>query len=372
VLHVDAAHLQYLMLIIMVPWSVKPILGLLSDLTVVGGYHKRAWLLLALAMGTSATLVAVLCRAVGVAGPFAFALCFMGIQFQIALYDLLSESTYSAIMRDHPETGSDIVTAVQAYQHAGGTIAMLFVGVLADHGQYYALFGILAALCAAPLVPTVLGWLPEERVEWPLATSAAGRAQYGSHSCLARTRNFVSRNFFLVNRNQLTRDAGMIAIIAFTGIAAPVTAVVANLMDPALGLSVALLFTIAALLGAFFVFPPMIARIALYQVLTTLASPRLGSAMDYFYTADAQCLPGGPHFSYVFYQTYAGLVGAIMTLFAVVLYVVVLGKLRFRTVLVVTTVLAGAVGASDLFIVTRTNVKMGISDQAAYMGKIRR
>jgi hypothetical protein len=320
-------------------------------------------------VGLMATLSAAGGRTAGggyIAGLFA--IFFMGIQFQISLYDLLSESTYSAIMRDNPETGSDIVTAVQGYQHAGGTIAMLFVGVLADHGQYYALFGILAALCVAPLVPTVLGWLPEERVEWPLATGgAAGRS--APHLCLPRTRHWFARNFFLVNRNQLARDSGMIVIIAFTGIAAPVTAMVANLMDPALGLAVALLFTIAALLGAFFVFPPMIARIALYQVLTTLASPRLGSAMDYFYTADAQCLPGGPHFSYVFYQTYAGLVGAVMTLLAVGLYAAVLGKLRFRTVLVITTVLSGAVGASDLFIVTRTNVKLGISDQAAYMGE---
>jgi hypothetical protein len=64
-----------------------------------------------------------------------------------------------------------------------------------------------------------------------------------------------------------------------------------------------------ALIGTFWLFEPMVARIAVYQVMTTITRPALGTAMDYFYTADATCLPDGPHFSFMYYMMYVGIVG---------------------------------------------------------------
>lgn len=350
VLHVSASRLQFLLLLSAISWSIKPILGLLSDLTLIGGYHKRYWLLLSLGVGFLCSGLVFLAYAH--LSPIGISLCLMGIQFEIALYDLMSESSYSAVMRDHPYTGSDIVALVQACQHAGAITAMLFVGIMADHHLFYALFSIAAGLCVAPIVPTLLGWLPEE--QYPGGTSA-----------LLDSR--CSRFFQLIDTKQMKRDRGMIAVIAFTGISAPITALVANAADPAIALAVAILLTAASLMGSYLVFPRMVFNIALYQVLTTLARPSLGSAMDYFYTADEVCVPGGPHFSMSFYISTAGLIGTVMTFVGVWIYQNSLSKLRFRTVLMLTTVLSGAVGTSDLFIVTRANIKLGFSDTFSFI-----
>lgn len=336
----DAATLQLALLVIELPWSIKPLFGLLADLVRVGGYHNRYWLLVSLATGTGcATLGLVMLRSG--ASEWTFIMALMGIHFQIALYDLLSEGCYSARMRDNPESGSDVVNFVQYLQLGGGIVARLLVGPLADAGQFTVVFALLIAFCMAPLAPTLAGWLPEQR-------------HVGDKRCVT-----------LVPPPPANR--GMIAIIAFTGCAAPVVTLLANLWDPVVGAATALLLVCAALVGAFFLFPPILARIALFQALTALSAPQLGSAMDFFYTADEACLPGGPHFSYAYYMSVAGVVGSAASLAGALLYQLTLSKLRFRTVFVLTTLLGSAIGASDLILVLRLNVVWGIPDRWAYL-----
>jgi hypothetical protein len=159
----------------------------------------------------------------------------------------------------------------------------------------------------------------------------------------------------------------MIAIIAFTGLAAPVTSALANTGDPLIALALALVLTLGSLAGAWMVFPRMIARIATYRVLVTLAQPSLGAAMDYFYVATPDCVPNGPHFSYAYYVTVAGLIGSVAAFLGVLLYQKTLSSLRFRSVVMITNVLNSAIGASDLFLVLRVNVALGIPDWAAYI-----
>lgn len=337
---VDAAQQQLYTMLVWAPWSLKPLLGLLSDLVLCGGYHKRWWLVQSLAVGVTGAGLSLL--AFTQRSALGFALCLGAVQLELSFYDLMSEAHYSAIARDNSETGSDIVTFVQGLQTAGGVVAMLMVGPMSDAGLFVPMLVVVTALTLFPLIPTVSGWLPEER-------SAPG--------CAPR----------LVGRAQLHRDRWMIFIIAFTGLAAPLTSALANTGDPLIALAVALVLTLGSLAGAWLVFPRMIARIATYRVLVTLAQPSLGSAMDYFYVASPDCLLDGPHFSYAYYVTVAGLIGSVAAFLGVLLYQKTLSNLRFRTVVIITNVLNSGIGASDLFLVLRINVKLGIPDWAAYI-----
>ncbi len=349
----NASQLQIYTVLVLLPWSVKPILGLLSDLTLIGGYHKRYWLIQAFIIGCICAGFALLAyhnkSGIGVA------LCFMGVQFQIAMFDLLSEATYSVIMRDRKYTGSDLATLVQGYQHVGALLSSLFVGLFADAGLFYPLLCIVLAICVLPIAPVLLGWLPEEK--YPHGTPMGNPSHCGG----------FGHFFQLVGRAQLQRDKGMIAVIAFTGIAAPVTTAVIEAGDPAMGLAMSIIMTGLVLMGAWIVFPRMIFKIALLQVLINLSRPKLGGSLDYFYTSDAVCVPGGPHFSYSYYYTISGVIGTLTSFSGVVIYQALLSGMRFRTVLIVTAILSGATGASDLLIVTRANLAIGIPDKTAYM-----
>lgn len=338
-LGIGASDLQIYMAVAMSPWTLKPLVGVLSDVLVIRGYHKRYWLLQAALVGTvAAALTFPTAHA-----PMILVLCFIGINYEMAIVDVLTEGRYAETMQLYPESGSDIVTFVNGAQTLGSIVAMSFVGVLADNQLFWVIFFFAIVLCLTPLVPSGLGWLPEER-----QTPTEGQ-------CVR-----VDREIFHANQ-------AVFVLVAFTGFAAPGVAFLSTYTNRVLGLVCAALVLGGALLGMFMAFPRSIARVGLYLVVVRLAKPSIGTALDYYFTADAQCLPDGPHFSFKYYITYTGITSSCVAFVAVWIYQSTLSGWRFRNVVLFTTLLDGFGGLSDLLIVLRVNRRLGISDHAFYM-----
>lgn len=340
-LSVDAATLQVYTVAIMIPWATKPLMGLASDLVLLGGYHKRYWLVMAGIFGTVSLSMCVPAFYV-LKSPVALLFCFFGANVQLAFYDLLSEGKYSEIRNENPHIGSDATTLVQGMNVTGALIAMSFVGIVADAGLYWVLFLIAALLAASALPPTLAGWLPEFRLV--------------NASCVQ-----------LVSQEHIRSQRKMIMVVLFCGIGSAAVSLLASLVTPVGGLVAAVVLLVASLAGCYVAFPEAIFQVALYQVLRTLARPSVGGALSYFYTADEACLPNGPGFSYSYYITYTGLVGTSISFAGVWLYQLTLSRMRFRPVLLLTTVLAVFGGLADLIITMRWNVMWGVSDKTAYM-----
>lgn len=322
-------------MIAMLPWAIKPILGLFSDIFIIGGYHKRYWLFLAYIVGVAGSGLFFLAHALGSA--VGVALCVAGIQFQISLYDLMSEGRFSVITRECPYTKSDIQTFTQTLQACGMLVAVTIVGILSDYQLYIILFIIIVVISASPLWPTLANWISEER-------------EVKTFGCTP-----VSPR--------------LLVLIIIIAIGAPLAGALAQMGYTVISLSLALGFVLITTMGTFFAFGPqntVIGRIAAFQVITYLARPSLGSAMDYFYTSEASCLADGPHFSLSYYIFIAGLISTIAGLFGIAAYSR-FSNLRFRTVLIVTSIIQGIAGLSDLFIVWRWNTRIGIPDKAAYL-----
>jgi len=344
------------MTVAMVPWSIKPLIGLASDLVIWGGYHKRWWVVQGIVVGMiTASLLFVINASDG--GPGVTVLCFMGVHYEISTLDLLSEAKYAQVMRQNPKSGSDIITLVNGYQMAGGLVAMGFIGYLADQRAWVAVFVIMLVLTATPLVPTLLGWLPERKrvpeepgVRW----NRCGRFR--------RLEALV-----MVDTDTFRKQRSVILVVGFTGLAGPIMAVVTTYGNRVAGLITASIMMLGALVGSKIAFSPMVFRVALYQTLSAISKPSIGGALDYFYTADEACLPGGPHFSFAYYLTYTGLVGTAVSFVAVWLYQAWFSTWRFRSVLVFTTVLVGVSGLMDLVLVLRLNKQVGIGDHTAYI-----
>jgi hypothetical protein len=340
VAHVDARALQLYTLMIMLPWAIKPIIGLLSDYVLIAGYNKRGWLVLACLAGSAAS--ALLFASRGMAIVF----CLMGINLQLAVYDLLAEGKAAQLRNENAWIGTSGTTFMQMLEPVGALMALSFVGVVSDRQLYWVDFGVLTALCALHMGPTLWGWLPEERL---------------------LTFSWVQ----LVGTDRLRSEWRSMLVIAFCGLASVVTSTMSGLLADVVPLVVPLCvsvaFLVACLVGSWWAFPPGITYVAVYRVLVILSQPVIGTALDYFYTASPECLPDGPHFSYVYYQTYAGIVGNAIYLLGGLFFERFLSGLRVRPVLIITTVVGGLAGLSDLFIVTRANVALGIPDAWAYM-----
>lgn len=338
-INVDASHVQLYITMSMAPWALKPLIGVISDVLRIGGYHKRYYLLESIVIGTVAAFSLIFL-------PHSeqliilLVLCFFGLHYQISICDLLSEGTYARIMGEHPESGTDVITLVNTFQTAGQLLALAFVGPLSDINLFYPMFIISTILCVTPLLPTLFGWLPEQKV---------------GAECVFLDRDKIHANWqpFL--------------IVALTGLSGPALALITIYVSAWVGIVAALIIICLAIAGSYVAFPRLIGHVAMYQVISQICKPSLGSAMDFFYTADEQCLPGGPAFSFEYYITYAGIVGAIVKLLAALAYQKWLSQWRFRNVLIFTTILMSLGGISDLIIILRLNIKYGIPDKVFYI-----
>ena len=333
-LGVDAIGLQVFGALALSPWTVKPLVGVISDLIAVDGYHKKYWMLLAIVMGVAGGGIWMV---VEIHIPIAISIFLMCIHFEIAVCDLFTEAQSAKMMRENPTTGSDIVTLSTAFQNLGFIIGMSFIGPLADLQLFRVSSIITLVLLVTPVIPVMLGWLREERK--------------------------VPSPWVLLDTKRLRKDWKIVLLVSLTGISAPAMGVISAFSYKWLGLSCSVIVIALACVGGFVFMPhPLIGRVALYQVLAQSSRISFSSALDYFFTADAVCLPGGPAFSYKFYIMIAGIVGAAAAFATSFVYQGVFSRWNYRNVLLFTTILSGVGGIFDFAIVRRWNLAIGIPD----------
>ena len=331
----DAGQNQIFTAIISSPYAVKPLFGLLSDLITIGGYNKKWWIALTSGIG----FVFSLCLFI----PHNYVLiivCYTALTYQISIADLLSEGAYTKIMTENPKSGSDIITLATICKSVGQILAISFLGVVIDKKLYFVIFIIMSLSSVIIIVPTITNFISENKLN----------------------------NKIISIDKKLFKNWKHIAIIAFCGLAALLLSILSVFVNKIIVLVLYLLCLIIIVGFSFKFFSNIMARIVLYQVLVKITKPSLGSAMKFFYTANTEtCLPGGPGFDYKYYITYAGLTAAVISLFTGLMYQLFLSRLKFRPVLIITSILLSISGLSDLIIVLRWNIKIGIPDAVFYI-----
>lgn len=335
---IDAVQVQLYGALAMSPWTIKPLMGIVSDLVAIGGYHKRYWMLISIAVGITGTAIMV----GGFTLPVLIVAMIALVHFEISVCDLLVEGQYAELMREHPQTGSNIVTLAQGFQQIGFIAAMGFVGPLSDLSLFQVEHIIGLVLCCTPIIPLLLGFLPERKRE---------RAP-----------------FILLDTLRIKQQWKIVLVVIITGLSAPAMAAITALANQVLGLIFSVVVLILATLGAIFAFnQPIIWRVVLFQVLTQVSRVSFSSALDFFFTADDQCLPGGPAFSYKFYITTTGIAGGVASVFTVIIYQLLFSHWKYRNVLLFTTILSGIGGVFDFIIVNRWNLAWGIPDSVFFL-----
>lgn len=343
---IDAVNLQLYATVISSPWAIKPLIGVLSDLFPIGGYHKRFWLVQSIIVGIVGGLFLVINQ---IDGIFLLIVSFTFINYEMSICDLLSEGKYSELMRKHPTSGSDIITFAQGCQILGSIVSMSFVGPLADNKSFRVIFFIAMIVSIAPIIPTLIGWLPEKKI------SLHDSGMKGNRCCMFDLSKFRSQK-------------GLFAVVALAGIGGPVLASVTTFASKPIGLGISILMLIAMIIGAYYTFQEkVVVNIALYQVILRVFRPSISSAMDYFYTADNICLPEGPNFTFKYYITYTGILGSVVSFAAVWFYQIFMSKWKFRSVLILTLFMQCSGGLVDLIVVKRWNILWGIPDKTFYI-----
>lgn len=340
--NVSAVQMQIYSGVTFLPWSLKPILGLMTDMLPVGGYNKAPYFMGASVLG-SAGLLSVGLSPVGSLSTTLLVVCFFFLSLQISTVDLLSEAKYSAKLQEYPQYGPDLLS----YVWFGLTLAGLFASaisgvVILDLGAEWAylICGIPAALV---IMPAALGFLEEQ----------------------FQTREDVqaTRRRFLFHQP----EACFLCLLMFVGDAV-VLAVGLCFSSAAVNCAVSVTVLFLLLTAFSLLLTPVIAKFAVYTMLQASLTWSISGASYYFYTDDAETYPEGPHFSAMFYNSVLGTMGTLLSLLGIVTYNRYLSHWSYRSLLVVANLAVFFFSQLDVMMFARLNIEYGISDYALVLG----
>jgi len=339
---VSAVQMQIYAGVTILPWSLKPMVGLLSDVLPVRGYNKAPYFIGASVLGAAGMLTVGLAP-VGGLPTTVLVMCFFVVSLQISTCDLLVEAKYSTKLQDHPLHGPDLLSYVWFGLTLGGLIGYALSGVIiVDLGAEWAylICGVPAALV---ILPVAMGFL-EERVQ----TSDDVRA---------------TRRRFLVDQSETC----VLCLLMFFGDAV-VLVVGLSYSSAAVNCAVSVTVLFMLLIAFSLLLTPVIAKFSVYTMVSASLTWSISSASYYFYTDDAAAYPEGPHFSAMYYNSVLGTVGTVMSLAGIVTYNRYLSHWSYRSLLVAANLAVVFFSQLDVLMFARVNVHLGISDYAFVLG----
>eukprot|EP00746_Dinoflagellata_sp_MGD_P033153 gnl/MRDRNA2_/MRDRNA2_17904_c0_seq1.p1 gnl/MRDRNA2_/MRDRNA2_17904_c0~~gnl/MRDRNA2_/MRDRNA2_17904_c0_seq1.p1 ORF type:complete len:565 (+),score=90.64 gnl/MRDRNA2_/MRDRNA2_17904_c0_seq1:130-1824(+) len=325
----------------MLPWSVKPIIGLCSDLFPINGYHKGPYIIIAAALGMAGicTIGYIPQEALPI---YLMVLCLFFKNLLISAADLLTEAKYAEQMSAKPEKGPDLMTFVWGGMEGAAVISLLLVGPMIT--------------VLGPKSPYMIAAIPAAFIFWPLGKGYLGEKQ--------KTQEEI----------QKTRDDHMQNIEAFIlcvlMLAATLTMSIAGMCTRnstihfcvALGVFAVILTSFSVLLR------PDIAKVNALALIQGSFRVSIGGAAFYFYTDTPEMYPEGPHFSTTFYTSVMGLVGAGCSVVGFWSYRKYLREWTFQNLLLIANIAVAVLNLCDVLLYSRLNVKLGIPDTVFVLG----
>ena len=336
--NVGSEAFQAYSIVIMAPWALKPLAGLADKYPLKKEWGGRGgYVVIAAVVGTAAT--AMLARnAKRVAEiPNTIAALATAANAQIATTDLLAEGTYAALMRDAPGSGSALVSFVWGLAFVAQVLVAAVAGPVADDGNAHLLVAAAVPLMAQAAIPPLAGWTK---------TKTNSGTEPGTEPV----------------------QPWMLKMVATVVGATIATTIAAVQPGPAVKLATAAAVVGGVAAAAWTTMPKRLRGVAVYTFAAVAAQLQFGGPLDYFYTADEQCVAGGPAFTMTFYLTTASLAAAVCGAAGVAAFEATISGWSFRAVFRATTLMMCAVATVDIAIVARANIAAGISDKLAYLG----
>lgn len=153
---VQPATVQFLSVFFYVPWVLKPLWGIMTDVFPVRGYRRRPYFVFSGILGTaSAAIVAVV---VGLPVTSAV-LCFMGISTAVAIADVTIDACIAKNSIDKPALAPDMQSLCAFSSSLGALIGYATSGMLVHHLGAQGALGVMAL---PPAMLVFLGFIIQE------------------------------------------------------------------------------------------------------------------------------------------------------------------------------------------------------------------
>lgn len=318
-----------------VPWSMKPLIAIVSDMFPILGFKKIPYVVLATCLGLAGICVAAFLPAEStpveapVMGLFCANLCWMTA-------DILVEGLFSRRMACQPKSGPNFVVYVTVGQHIACLISAVVSGLMLtkyiESGPQLNL-----ALCLVPttiyLYPIIANFGSEEKV-------VSGRA---------------------TRLDLWNAQRAVVVLSIIIGCCSLLFALVGILLrgESPIAFSIVLLIVLNFLIWASF--SPAIGKMAVFLAIVSVTNLSIAGSAQYFYTDSEIQYPEGPHFEPMFFITVCGVVGAVVAIFAMIVFAL-FKNAKYRLVYLCLITLNAILSAPNSILFSRLNRIWGISD----------
>jgi folate/biopterin transporter len=330
ILHLDGATIGRYTTAAMIPWSIKPVIGMLSDSFPAFGFHRTSYIAGAGLCG----LLAYACLGLMPLAAVASVLFFFLVNLSVAVPDVMIDGTTAELSKKAPEHASDLQSLSWGALSIGGICACSTSGLLIEYVGPQKLFLILCCCSLAIVIPAMLRWLPEQRVakeDRRLNTSLLFENKWVV--LLAALMTLVSVSLSAMNvlvDNPHAR--GIFTLVAGFAIAIGVYMSLRNIS-------------------------PLLAKTALFIFLRECMQPGLGDAM-FIWLKD---YPEGPQFS-ARVMGWMDCFGYVGLLLGVTLYNKYLTHVSYQKIFLIAQVAMVLANMFDLVLVKRWNLLLDIPD----------
>lgn len=338
---VPAPQMQIYQSVTNLPWVMKPIIGLVSDIMPVMGYKKAPYMLLT-SLGCAVACVVLGLAPHAVVSVTGLVICLFVINLQFSTCDLLSEAKYAEKIRLRPAHGPALLTFVWFGMQVGGLVATLASGPTIHAVGPKIPYLVAAAPAVAVMIPVALGYL-EEQWTSPEEASAIRQRYYQQREACA-----------------------LCFLMLGSGVALAVCGITSG--NPLANCITAVLVAVVVLLGFSLVLSPVIAKFNAFSLIQGALSLNIGGATFYFYTDTVEQYKDGPHFSEFFYNSVMGTLGSICSLIGIYFYQRYMSTWKYRSLLIFTNVIASMLALLDVVMFARLNKRVGIPDHVLVLG----
>lgn len=339
--HVPAPQMTMYSGITELPWALKPIIGLASDICPIFGYNKGPYMILTSILGMVAfCVIGIIPQSMLPIQLLVICLCV--VHLQLSTCDLLSEAKYAERMQAVPEHGPALMTYVWFGLQAGGLVALMLSGFVIHYLGAKSAFAIAVLPASFVIYVVVNGNLEEEKQ---------------SHEQVARARSHFAKQ----------KEACMLCVVIFLSSVALMTTSLVY-ADTRLNCIMAVIVFSVVLFCYSLVLSPVIAKFNAFALIQTSLSVSVGGASYFFFTDSMDQYLEGPHFSEFFYNSTLQSFGAIVSLVGIASYQRYFSNWSYRSLLVCTNIALSVFSLLDIVLFTRTNLRLGIPDHVFVLG----
>lgn len=375
-LKLTAIEMQKYGIVASFPWTVKPLIGMVSDGFPIFGYNKR-WYIAASSLVGSCAIYFVATYKFDRSNGLYYIAGLTLINAQVAIADLLTEGKYAEAMRYNPNHSASMVSYVWGNITLGGILATVLSYIALKDENYHLLFWMALPFAVQCFLTSASGLLPELKVKRTKKGEVVvddGEDDDEDDEVDAmgvgdakKSVTFADEDEETKKANRQKRSMNMMAILM--GVICVIIAGIQIVgLDESTILGITLISCVLLSMLIFFFLPRQLAKATFFLFITSVLSVSFGGAMTYWFTVDEKCNPGGPHFDYVYFTVYTSIVGQCSGIIGIWLFNIFFSKGSLRKAFWISSVISSLGSFFDYAIVKRWNVDyLSIPDKAFYM-----